>query len=531
MNLDDTLARLERIGAEPGKTTPVAKTLSLLVRPAFIAPPKKTLVWGDFSSIEARVLPWLAGSRRADKKLDIFRANDRDPSRPDVYVATACDLIGEDAELWWARFKDKTDAHHKAAKKLRQAQGKVPELSLGFGGGEGALRAMATNYGVYLDDEAAKKMIAGWREANAWAKAFWDSLWTAVRDAVEAPGTVAQAGRVAYTFERDYLGGTLICGLPSGRTLKYPRCKWEKRPRLDKQKKPILDHNGEPEETWQLTYHKGYGRSALWYGKCLAGDTLVATNRGWVRLDSVGFHDLLWDGQEWVEHGGSLYQGVKLTIPVDGVFMTPEHKVLTHAGWREAKDTEGLHRAGVRLPDRLACGASTAARQAFGVGMPLHMRADGYAPRRWLDEARSEAIAAVVRMRNEGEDRHRAIDPALPMASEAVYDILNAGPRTRFVVLGDSGPMIVHNCAENVTQAEAGSILRGKLVILRDECEDWMPVVGHTHDEIVAEVADGDVADARATLLDVMVENDDWNEGLPLAAEISQNWFYTKALD
>lgn len=354
MNLDRTIARLEALGAEPGKTSPVSRTLSLTVRPAFVAPANRTFVWGDWSAIEARVLPWLAGSRRAEKKLDIFRANDKDPTRPDIYVATACDLIGEDAELWWKRYMTKSDPMHKAAKKLRQAQGKVPELSLGFGGGLGALQAMATNYGVFLDDEAAKKMIDGWRGANGWAKAFWDQLWDAATSAVERPGEAFTAGRVAYMLDDTYMGGTLICGLPSGRTLKYPRIKWEKRARTDKATgKPVLDHNGEPEMSWQLTYWKGYGRSALWFGKC----------------------------------------------------------------------------------------------------------------------------------------------------------------------------------AENATQAEAGSVLRGKLPILFDDCDDWMPVVGHTHDEIVTECDEADEMDARATLLDIMTENDDWNQGLPLAAEITSNWYYSKAND
>ena len=39
--------------------TPVARTLSLLIRPTFVASPGKVFVWSDWSQIEARVLPWL----------------------------------------------------------------------------------------------------------------------------------------------------------------------------------------------------------------------------------------------------------------------------------------------------------------------------------------------------------------------------------------------------------------------------------------------------------------------------------------
>ena len=39
----------------------------------------KVFVWSDWSAIEARITPWLAASPGAEKVLDIFRANDRDP--------------------------------------------------------------------------------------------------------------------------------------------------------------------------------------------------------------------------------------------------------------------------------------------------------------------------------------------------------------------------------------------------------------------------------------------------------------------
>ena len=60
MKLDNAfLDRLKSLDANPEKQfagTPVAKKLALLLRPAFIARPGKTFVWGDFSNIEARVL-------------------------------------------------------------------------------------------------------------------------------------------------------------------------------------------------------------------------------------------------------------------------------------------------------------------------------------------------------------------------------------------------------------------------------------------------------------------------------------------
>lgn len=263
------------LDAVPGKFagSPPSKKLSMLLRPSFIAPQRKTLVWGDWSAIEARVLPWLAASPGAEAKLDIFRENDKDPTKPDIYIITAADLTGRDPEELWQSYL----AGEKMGKDARQAEGKVPELSLGFGGALGALMAMATNYGVYLDQKRALEMIERWRFKNAWAKAFWGKhgregsygLWGAANSAIENPDTPYVAGRVAYVYDKSYLGGTLFCALPCGRLLTYPGIKWEWREIEDKKTKKLVDR-------YQLTFLKGYGRKAAWYG-VLAENSTQAT--------------------------------------------------------------------------------------------------------------------------------------------------------------------------------------------------------------------------------------------------------------
>lgn len=364
---DDTLLKFQALDAKPEKKfkgTPPAKKLSLLLRPAFIARPGKTLLWGDWSAIEARVLPWLAASTGAEKVLDIFRQNDRDSKLPDIYISEAAGLLNEDPIELWAALKDKNSPLHDHAKKVRQSHGKVPVLSLGFGGGLGALQAMAVNYGVYLDDKAALAMVNGWRGRNGWAKSFWGAhgregsygLWGAINTALENPDTICPAGRVAYVYDKSYMGGTVFCALPCGRLLTYPKIKWEWREVKDKK-------TGKIKDVYQLSYLKGYGRSGLWYGKL----------------------------------------------------------------------------------------------------------------------------------------------------------------------------------AENITQATAASILRRTLKRLRYEevelagnwraYEDIMPVVMHTHDEIVAEVDENSVDELKPILLSLMEENDYWDEGLPLKAEIGTNWYYSKSIE
>lgn len=248
---------------------PIGKTLGMVIRPAFVAPKGRTFVWGDWSAIEARVLPWLAASPGAEKVLDVFRTNDADPSLPDIYKITAGELLHKDP-------KDVT-------KSERQSHGKVPVLSLGFGGGVGALQKMAVNYGVYFDEDASKALVTSWRERNAWAREFWgqfrtdpsgevthaSGLWGAALMAIRNPGTIHEAGRVAYAYDPDYLGGTLFCALPCGRLLTYPDCRTRTRKVKNKD-------TGEESEVTALWYRKGHGWSALWYGK-LAENITQAT--------------------------------------------------------------------------------------------------------------------------------------------------------------------------------------------------------------------------------------------------------------
>jgi hypothetical protein len=70
---------------------------------------------------------------------------------------------------------------------------------------------------------------------------------------------------------------------------------------------------------------------------CLAEGTLVLTDSGPKPIEEVVKSDLLWDGVEWVSHGGLLYKGDKDVLSLHGVFMTPDHKVLINNTWIEAQ--------------------------------------------------------------------------------------------------------------------------------------------------------------------------------------------------
>jgi DNA polymerase len=174
----------------------VTDVLKSMLRPALIPADGKRFVVADWASIEARVTPWCSG-KPGEAKLDLFRKGE------DVYKVNAA-----------ATFQCMLD---EVTKDQRQV-GKVQELACGFAGGVGAFAAMGRAYGIVLPESEARKMVDGWRRANAWAAPYWFDLEVAYTRAIRNPKTQMVAGRVTYYYD----GVHLWYSLPSGRVLCYP---------------------------------------------------------------------------------------------------------------------------------------------------------------------------------------------------------------------------------------------------------------------------------------------------------------------
>jgi len=207
--------------------------LSKLLRPALIPEEGNLFIVGDWSSIEARGLPWLSADPAAEKKLDLFRED------KDVYIeaAKSLGLTEDDRQI-----------------------GKVTELSLGYGGSVGAFSMMAKMYGVVLQEHVIKRIVDKWRRDNNWAVNFWRNTEAAAKRAIRSKCKKPYfSGRVVYTFIPEMLGGTLLCQLPDGTTIQYPYAKIEHNDRGDSitcMKANIRPKAGETE----------WGRVRLWGG-------------------------------------------------------------------------------------------------------------------------------------------------------------------------------------------------------------------------------------------------------------------------
>lgn len=622
--------------------------LSNLLRGLIIAPKGKKLVVADYSNVEGRVLAWLAGEEWKLKAFHDFDAG-----------------VGHDLyKLTYARaFNVKPETVTKAQRQM----GKVLELGMGYGGGAGAFRTFALAYGIDLHDMAdavkssisptiwaeacewyPKALLGGftegmdkevflacdsvkraWRKANAQIVQFWYDMDAGIRQALTEGGPV----RVGRYITVDKKGNYLRVRLPSGRYLVYPS--------------PRIDDDG-------ISYFgvaqvsRKWARIRSWGGKyCIAKGTPVLTQEGWRPIEAITAADKVWDGVAWVQQSGVVCNGQKFCIKAYGVWMTPDHKVLTTEGWKDAKDHSRFNRVPCRLPDSVAL--CWDGRKESAVGDPLHLRAaqsssgdgtyeDGktrdyrilrmqtggdhraeesntrheQTPRFRgvaLDETalRGSQAPGIQKLRRPGDNslpgvgalfqgvlgghggylekgvgprpyqqrrgvqpgelsvgntkselqqspankegrwkaanavvsrnRNRVNHAVLPLGArcsegtavcqagrvETVYDLTNCGPRNRFVVLGEEGPVIVHNC-ENVTQAAACDLLCEALLNL--EAEGYQTVLT-VHDEAICEVPDT-AAFSAERMEKIMCRLPKWAAGLPLAAAGFESLRYRK---
>lgn len=412
------------------------------LRKSILAPEGFSVVVCDSAQIEARVLAWIA---EHTVLLDLFRA-------------------GSDVYKWMA-----AQVYNKAISDITKDErfiGKVCTLGLGYGMGppklqetlaKGALGAPP----LKVSGHQAQDWVDAYRYTNAPIVDFWEKC----NDVLQrmAAGTEMPFGPMEITKN------ALL--LPNGLALHYPEL-------------------GVREEKRRRGYH--YRNRNLWspiYGgllteNCIAGGTEVLTDRGWKPIERITRNDLVHDGVEFVPHGGTLAKSVQPCVIVDGVYMTPDHEVLTNEGWKAASQSPRPYRPYIR-------------------------ESDG-----------DQSQHSVRTGKSQLEQGDAGVAPVRIAAHKEVYDILNAGPRQRFVVRGREGPFIVHNCV----QALARCIVAEQMLRI----SKFFRVVTMTHDEVVC-VAPTAQADACLELMiGEMKTPPRWAPDLPLGAEGGHDVMYSK---
>lgn len=353
----------------------------------------------------------------------------------------------------------------------------------GYGGSAGAMTSMGA-LKMGLKEEELPDIVQAYRDANPNIVKFWWDLDNAatrcIRDHQDH-----EAGPVRFELRSNVLWMVL----PSGRSLAYIA------PRIGKNRfggKSIEFMGVGLNNKWQTIETYGAKLSE----NCLREGTLVLTRaNGWKPIEQIGPEDELWDGEEWVPTKGSIYKGDHAVIEVSfahhgGIYMTPDHRILTDDGWTEAGNADGRCWKEAGIPDS----------QAFREKLPgYRTRPTGWnriSIYRWSSVYQDVEIAPV-------------------------YDIVDCGPRSRFCVLdpGTGDLRIVHNC----TQAIARDILCNSIRNLEAE---GIHVVAHVHDECICEVPIGRYS--VDDICSIMARNPEWCRDLPLTAAgyLAPDYYY-----
>ena len=289
----------------------VPDILSQLIRTAFVAREGSRFIVADFSAIEARVIAWLAGE---EWRMKAFAEG------KDIYCASASAMFGVPV------------VKHGINGELRQ-KGKVAELACGYGGSVGALKAFGADK-MGLTETEMQSIVDNWRASSPRIVQLWWNVDRAIKQTLE-DGTTHRTHGLMFSLQK----GILFIRLPSGRSLAYVK------PRLIDGK---ITYEG-------VSSNKGWARLESYGPKfvenCLSEGTQVLTDRGWIDIQNVTTKDALWDGEQWVSHEGLINKGIQEVINIDGALMTPDHKVLTQEGWKNAPSCKGLKRYEVKLPN------------------------------------------------------------------------------------------------------------------------------------------------------------------------------------
>lgn len=228
-------------------------TLSSCLRAMLIASPDCRFIAADYSSIEARVLAWLAGH---DEVLNTFR------SGKDIYKATASTMY---------------NVGYEQVTSSQRFVGKVATLALGYQGGVRAFQKMSEVYGATVSEVQALRIRNDWREANAPIVKMWARTERAARNAISYSTEHAAAGG-AFKVVR----GDLLFKLPSGRLLSFPDAKLQDGDRgLD------IVYSGMNNHTHRWEQIKAYGGSFVQsITQAVARDILAEAI---LRLEATGY--------------------------------------------------------------------------------------------------------------------------------------------------------------------------------------------------------------------------------------------------
>jgi DNA polymerase len=551
------------------------------IRRALTAGEGNVVISCDSSQIEARLVAYVA------EQEDLLQAFS---DKRDVYCEFATEVYG--------RVITKAD-------KIERFVGKTAVLSLGYGAGAAKFREMLRiQNNVVIDEEEAQRIVNLYRQRNHKIVSLWRKSDRALN---------AMLNGNSYEVHHTVRCDKGVMTLPNGMSLHYP---------MLRKTTTGYEYIGKSTEYRKLAKQADTTWTNIYGGKvvenCIAADTEVLTDRGWVCIQDIMIYDMVHDGIEFVRHSGIIYKSVQDCVIIDGVYMTPDHEVLTNEGWQTASQnpepyrpkiwgvnyaeprTQRWEEAKMEIPvpmreavregwrgstkgntqrghtelrvhdqatnkqsqqnpryEQAPCVRSVAQyvrqmqvaytssveklrwswdnsmQRVAGIfheflegygnhiskrfGLRPYRQQHGVLPRKLQvgvekgEQYEQAQLYSSKHTRDEQTDCDTTVNTLLPTASRPVFDIINAGPRQRFVVRGTSGLFVVHNCV----QALAALFIREQMV----ECGKYYKVALQVHDEIVIVVPEDKAQAAQQHVEQIMSTPPEWALDLPVACE------------
>lgn len=339
--LDDNKVHLARAGVVENDE----EELHIMgLRDAIKAPKGKKLVVLDWSQIELRFNSWLWGERWI---LDTL------VSGKDVYKVTAAMTYGID---------------YTEVNKSQRFVGKSQQLGLGYGAGKNGLIVVMGKRSEEFTEQQLQSFVNSYRQSAPNIKRGWDKCKTMLNAMVQ--GIDVELGDKNELF---YSVGNKIMR-PNGMALTY-RGVHHRPGEMGNE----LWFWGKNKQTKKPDWEKTFG-GKITENLCSDGETLTLTNRGWVKLKDVMLTDKVFDGVEFVTHSGILYKSVKECVNIDGVYMTADHEVLTHDGWKEAgvllseRSTSSIQRLDRTTLREISRFGKSTLQAGLALGLPVRLR-------------------------------------------------------------------------------------------------------------------------------------------------------------
>jgi DNA polymerase len=190
----------------------------------FIQPHEREVLQADYSSIEARVAPWLVGEQST---LDLFINNSPvyETMASQIFGIPVKDVtseqrfIGKQATLGCSyqmgapRFRGTCESFN-----WEPSSAMVHEYTGVNEGDEGYAEALDFTF-----DDLAQRAVDGWRKANPIMVKAWRGIDKAAKSAIKSPGVVFTVGKLKFKVRQVSGFQALLVLLPSGHKLVYPK--------------------------------------------------------------------------------------------------------------------------------------------------------------------------------------------------------------------------------------------------------------------------------------------------------------------